>query len=281
MWTTVIPVDALQQAQANRQAWLLLDARFDLADAGTGLRAYQQGHIPGAQHIDLEKHLSGNPNGHNGRHPLPDRQTLAAFLSGLGLQRQQQVVVYDQGNYLFAARAWAMLRWLGHSQVAVLDGGLDAWLAHGGALDQHTPPSNQSAWNPETSLLSIVSADELLAQLDTPRYLVVDARTAERFAGVPHPLDPRCGHIPNAKNRFFADNIATTGLLHDPAVLRQHWQTLIGVQYRPEQVVHQCGSGVTACVNLLAMAYAGLPGSQLYVGSWSEWASDGSRPIAV
>lgn len=282
-YTTLISAPQALAESSSRNDLLWLDARFDLADTQWGLAAYHQGHLPHAQYIDLERDLSA-PASEHGRHPLPAREAWLATVRRLGLSKQHQVLLYDDGQMMYAARAWMMLRWLGHAHVAVVDGGLNALLSAGARLSSVSTPADhiESAdFMAQKPLLGLVDSATLLADLagDTPRYLLVDARTPERYAGQPHALDPRSGHIPGARNRFFQLNNQANGGFLPMATLQAQWQAVLGT-YRPDQVVHYCGSGVSACVNLLAMEYAGLSHSQLYVGSWSEWAAHADNPIA-
>lgn len=280
--TTMKPYQTLISA-AELQALpptaaLILDLSFDLADPGAGERAYASGHLPGAHYLNLDRDLSGAKTGSNGRHPLPTREALAARLAGLGLQPGQQVVCYDAQGGMYAARAWWMLRWLGHAAVAVLDGGLAAWQASGGGLEQ-TPPQQPATGSFQLgdSLVGSLDAGQLLARLGTLR--LIDARAEERFRGEVEPLDKQAGHIPGASNRLFKNNLAADGRFKSAALLRAEFEPLLA-PYGAAQVVHQCGSGVTACHNLLAMEHAGLTGSRLYPGSWSEWSADPRRPVA-
>jgi len=274
-----VELQALQTAQAEL---LLFDVGFDLSDITAGEQAFAAGHLPGASYLHLERQLSGaktDAQGRfQGRHPLPDRDAFAQQMSELGLQADSQVVVYDAQGSMYAARLWWMLNWIGHEAVAVLDGGRQAWAAAGGTLTQQ-PPAGRSAsgFQARPSLVASLSAEELLAQIGRMR--LIDARAAERFRGELEPLDAQAGHIPGASNRFFKHNLQADGSFKPAAMLHAEFSSLLA-PFSPEQVVHQCGSGVTACHNLLAMAHAGLTGSLLYPGSWSEWSSDPDRPIA-
>lgn len=272
---TLIDVPALQRLLSAGQALVLLDCGFDLFDADAGARAFAQGHLPRAQYAHLDHDLAGPKTGRNGRHPLPARDALAARAGHWGLAPGVQAVCYDDQGGVYAARAWWLLRWLGHAEVAVLDGGRGAWLAGGGALEA-TPPARAPA-PPYPSLppgMPTVGADTLLATLPARR--VLDARAPERYRGETEPLDPVAGHIPGALNRVFKLNLAADGRFKPPGLLRQEFEAL-GLGEAP---VHQCGSGVTACHNLLAMRHAGLTAGLLYPGSWSEWCSDPARPVA-
>ena len=265
---------------------LVFDVRHDLADHEAGRRAYEAGHVPGALYLDPETRLSGPRTGRNGRHPLPERTEFAALMRSQGLTARTQVVVYDAGNGMFAARLWWMLRWLGHESVAVLDGGWAAWLAAGGEAETGwRDPALSEAQAIQGTVLSgkpsmpQVDARAVLANLDERRFTVLDARAADRFSGAAETLDPVGGHIPGALNRPFQDNIGPDGRFKPPARLREEFEALLGDRL-DHGVVHQCGSGITACHNLFAMELAGLRGSALYPGSWSEWCSEPTRPVA-
>ncbi|MEJ6005577.1 sulfurtransferase [Paucibacter sp. AS339] len=261
---------------------LLIDVSFDLSNTEAGETAYQQSHLPGAHYLHLDRDLSSkkidDEGRFKGRHPLPQREQFALRMQQLGLNKGQQVVAYDGQGGMYAARLWWMLRWLGHAPVAVLDGGLQVWQASGGAMNSETPPSRVGDFQAAASLVEHVSADQLQAQLGQVR--LIDARAPERFRGEVEPLDNKAGHIPGASNRLFKNNLQADGRFKPAEVLRAEWEALLA-PFNSAQVVHQCGSGVTACHNLLAMQYAGLVGSQLYPGSWSEWSSDPTRPVAI
>lgn len=261
--------------------WLIFDVRHDLADHAAGRAAYEQGHIPGALYLDHERQLAAPKTGRNGRHPLPDRSDFAALMRSQGLTAQSQVVVYDGGNSMFAAHLWWMLRWLGHHDVAVLDGGWAAWLAAGGASEtgSNVPVgADEQVFTPRAAMPT-VDAQAVLANIGKPVFTVVDARAANRYRGEVEPMDPVAGHIPGALNRPNSLNLQDDGTFKPAAALREEYGSLL--QNVPAgEVVHQCGSGITACHNLFAMELAGLPGSALYPGSWSEWCSDPARPVA-
>jgi len=278
-FTTLINVDELKALQAAGAPLCLLDASFDLANPAAGRALHAASHVPGARHIDLEGDLSApkQPGGAGGRHPLPRREAFAATAGRLGVAPGVQVVVYDRSGGIYASRAWWMLRWLGHGAVAVLDGGWAAWATQGapdtGAVaDAALPPLPLAA-----PLVSTVDAGELMRRLG--RWPLIDARAGERFRGEVEPLDAQAGHIPGALNRPFTQNLGADGRFKPAAELHADFVALLGAQ-RPGEVVHQCGSGVTACHNLLAMETAGLAGSRLYPGSWSEWSADPTRPVA-
>lgn len=277
-----------EQLRANlgRADWLVFDVRHDLADHGAGRRAYEQGHIPGALFLDHETDLAAPKTGLNGRHPLPDRQDLAALMRLKGLTSGKQVVVYDAQGSLFASHLWWMLRWLGHPHVAILDGGLPAWQQAGGELEigQRQPSVSeaqavQSLNLPHEAAMPTVNADQVLANIAKPAFTVLDARAPERYRGEVEPMDPVAGHIPGALNRSHGANLDAQGRFKSAAQLQAEFQALLG-DTPATDVVHQCGSGITACHNLFAMELAGLPGSRIYPGSWSEWVSDAARPVA-
>ncbi|ARP52982.1 sulfurtransferase [Alcaligenes faecalis] len=273
-----------EQVQANldNSEWLILDVRHDLADHQAGRRAYEQGHIPGAVFLDHEVDLAAPKTGLNGRHPLPSRQELAQLLQQNGLRDGMQVVVYDAQGSLFASHMWWMLRWLGHPQVAILDGGWQAWQQLGGAEESGSAkpvPAAAKLSVPEQAAMPTVQTEQVLKNLSKPIFTVLDARAAERYRGDVEPMDPVAGHIPDALNRSHLNNLGEQGRFKPAEQLRQEFQDLLG-SISAEMVVHQCGSGITACHNLFAMELAGLSGSSIYPGSWSEWVSDASRPVA-
>jgi thiosulfate/3-mercaptopyruvate sulfurtransferase len=258
--------------------WIVFDCRHDLADTETGRRAYAQSHIPGARFVHLDADLSGPKSGTNGRHPLPDPAQFCARLAALGMHKGQQAVAYDATGGFYAARLWWMLRWVGHTRAAVLDGGWDAWRKNGLPVTAQLPAITSGAFN-GAALNHTVDARFILDQIGQSQIKVIDARSPDRFRGENETLDPVGGHIPGAINRFFKDNLATDGRFKPAAELKREFSAVLGA-LPPAQAVHQCGSGVTACHNLLAMEIAGLSGSKLYPGSWSEWCSDPQRPVA-
>ena len=276
--TPLVLPERLIAALAAGAAPMIVDCSFDLADPGAGERAFEQGHLPGAIYAHLDRELAGAKTGRNGRHPLPARADWADTLARLGVTPARAVVLYDAQGGMYAARAWWMLLWAGHRAVSVLDGGLPAWKAAGGALESGAvrPVAAPAPYPLGESLVAAVDADALLKSLG--RVTLLDARAGERYRGEVEPLDKRAGHIPGARSRFFKDNLDAQGRFKPADELRAAF-TAFGAT--PAQVVHQCGSGVTACHNLLAMEVAGLPGSVLYPGSWSEWSADPARPVAV
>jgi len=279
MFDKLVSVDALA-AHSEDPTWRVFDCRHDLQNIEYGIQAYAKGHIPGALFLHLDRDLSGEKTGGNGRHPLPEIATFATRMSACGVGAGTQVVAYDNESGIFAARLWWMLRWLGHDNVAVLDGGLPGWRRARLPLELEVRnvPAAQFVPQPRDE---IVATAEVLAKLHAPDMLILDARSEERYAGENETLDPVGGHIPGALNRFYFDNLDDAGCFFKPVdELRAEYKNLLDGS-DPQSVVQQCGSGVTACHNLLAMEVAGLPGSKLYVGSWSEWCSDPARPVAV
>ena len=264
--------------------WVILDCRHDLARPDWGAEAYAAGHIPGALHAHLDRDLSGPRTAASGRHPLPEPATLALTFGRFGIDERVQVIAYDQGPGAYAARAWWLLRWLGHARVAVLDGGFAAWERAGlPTSTQHAAPLPRH-FTPRPDAAQVVSTGELAAALAAgsgarAAPLVIDARSADRFAGENETIDPVGGHVPGAHNHPYTGNLDARGQFLPPAQLRRAWTaTLRGRP--PQAVVAMCGSGVTACHNLLALETAGLPGAKLYAGSWSEWIRDPARAVA-
>ncbi len=279
-FTTLISADELA---AVIDHVVLFDCRYELSDHAAGRRAYDEAHIPSARFLDMESELSGPKTGRNGRHPLPERSRLLALLAAHGVSDETQIVAYDSHGGAIAGRLWALARWVGHRNVAVLDGDLRAWRKAGFPVTAEVPAPAQagrlSADRP--ALITLMSADEVMARLDDRQHnQVVDARAPERFTGAVEPIDPVGGHIPGALNRPFSGNLRPDGRYKPAEVLRDEFEALLAGR-PPESFVHQCGSGVTACHNLLAMEHAGLTGSRLYPGSWSEWGSDPNRPVAT
>ena len=276
--TPLVSPDQLLAALAAGASPVIIDCSFDLADPAAGERAFAAGHLPGAVYANLDTDLAGPKTGRNGRHPLPARSDWATTLARLGVTPGRAVVVYDAQGGMYAARAWWMLLWAGHRAASVLDGGLGAWQAVGGQLEAGAakPVAAAAAYPMGPSLVPAIDADALQKSLG--RVTLLDARAGERYRGEVEPLDKRAGHIPGARSRFFKDNLDARGRFKPAAELRAAFEAFGAA---PPQVVHQCGSGVTACHNLLAMEVAGLPGSVLYPGSWSEWSSDPARPVAV
>ena len=284
-YTTLISVPELQALLASGQPLMVFDCSFDLAQPEAGTQAYLASHIPGAVYAHLDRDLSlkqpapGEQAASGGRHPLPSRERFAAWLSSIGFTNGMQAVVYDRNGCNYCGRLWWMLKWAGHDAVAVLDGGLQAWTSAGGAVLAGAEPARTPAnFTLQAPLRRLASAAEVLAALGQGGQTVLDARAAPRYRGEVEPLDPVAGHIPGALNRPFTENIAADGRFKPAQLLRAEFQALL--QGRPAAtVVHQCGSGVSALPNLLAMEVAGLGPTALFAGSWSEWCSDPQRPV--
>jgi thiosulfate/3-mercaptopyruvate sulfurtransferase len=258
---------------------VILDCRHDLARPDWGDTAYAQAHIPAAMQAHLDRDLSGPITATSGRHPLPDPHLLASKFGAWGIDSTVQVVAYDQGNGAFAARAWWLLRWLGHANVAVLDGGFAAWQEAGLPVSTERPGRAPRTFVPQPDSAATLSAADVQQGLARGEIVLVDARSADRFAGENETIDPVAGHVPGASNHPFARNVDARGRFLPAPALRELWErTLAGRE--PTAVVSMCGSGVTACHNLLALEIAGLPGARLYPGSWSEWIRDPARPVA-
>lgn len=281
MHTTLIDAATLSRHLDDPQ-WVILDCRHDLMNPHAGHDSFAIGHIAGAQFANVDTDLSGAKIAADGkflgRHPLPGRAALIETLRGFGINDDTQVVAYDAHGGMFAARLWWLLRWVGHPAVAVLDGGLVAWQAAGLPMVTHAERRTPGAISERASLVSTVSVDDVQANLSTQARTVVDARAADRYRGENETIDPVGGHIPGAKNRFFKDNLTPDGRFKDAARLKAEFAPLFD---EPTKAIMQCGSGVTACHNLLALEIAGLSGAALYPGSWSEWVGDPSRPVAT
>ena len=276
-FTTLISTAVLASHMAD-QAYAIVDCRAKLDDPGWGALEHATAHIPGAVYADLTTDLSGPKTGTNGRHPLPEPHTLAHTFSRLGITSGIQVVAYDQENGMFASRLWWLLRWLGHDAVAVLDGGFKKWTGEGRPVeggDTHRP-SRDFTGSPRPDMA--VDVATVASHLGASAPLLVDARAPERYRGEVEPLDKTAGHIPGAKNHFFQWNLDEQGLFRTPEELRAKISATVG-SVPADQIVCYCGSGVTACHNLLAFEHAGLTGAKLYAGSWSDWSSDTSRPV--
>jgi thiosulfate/3-mercaptopyruvate sulfurtransferase len=277
--TTVISADTALQ-YLGHDNWIVIDCRFSLANPDYGVNAYRQGHLPNARYAHLENDLSSAATSLTGRHPLPDFNQLAKKIAAWGITFNNQIVVYDDAGGVFAARLWWLLRCLGHNPVAVLDGGIQHWIAQGYPVTTHLPVHSAGhfkAYLDTTQWLDTPAVENSLAKKSI---CLIDARTPERYRGEQEPIDPVAGHIPGALNRSFKDNLNDQGLFLSPKELQQQFKQLIQGT-ATEHVVHTCGSGVTACHNLLAMEHAGLTGSKLYAGSWSEWICDKNRPVAT
>ena len=275
-YTALVSTDVLA-AHLDDPDWAVVDCRFDLARPVWGRTEYEASHVPGAVYADLDRDLSSSPTGTNGRHPLPAPDVLARTFSAWGIDASVQVVAYDQDAGMFASRLWWMLRWLGHPGAAVLDGGLAAW-----TRDEHPTASGSESrpgrrFEPAVDDRMLADAEAVARAIGSDVQVLIDARAPERFEGRTEPLDPVAGHIPGAVNRFFKDNLRADGTFRSPDSLRQDFERILASSEAPSAICY-CGSGVTACHDLLALEHAGLLGARLYAGSWSEWCSDPGRP---
>jgi thiosulfate/3-mercaptopyruvate sulfurtransferase len=277
--STLVTVEQLQ-AHLSDPGWCVVDVRHDLMKPEVGRAAYAAGHIPGAVFAHIDDDLSGAKNGRNGRHPLPQRADLVEAFRRWGIDDDTQIVAYDAQGGNFAVRLWWLARWLGHTRVAVLDGGWPLWLTRTGESSADVPARPRGRFTDRGSTMPQADAEAVVRNLAARERLVLDARTPERYRGEQEPIDPVAGHIPGARNRPWQRNLDADQRFKSPEVLRKEFGEVLGTR-TPAQVIHQCGSGVTACHNLLAMEIAGLAGSALYAGSWSEWIADPARPVAT
>lgn len=258
--------------------WVVVDCRWQLSDPRLGPRRYLEGHIPGALYADLDADLSAPRTAESGRHPLPDPQRLARRLGAWGVGDDSQVIAYDDAGGAYAARLWWLLRWLGHDAVAVLDGGIAAWTAAGGAFELEPPVPVARHFRATPDDDRWLEAADIEAALTDARGLLLDARGAARYSGAEEPIDPKAGHIPGALSAPYTGNLDADGRFLPAAELKARFEALLGARGAADAVVY-CGSGVTACHDLLALEHAGLSGARLYAGSWSEWVGDETRPI--
>lgn len=281
MYTTLIDCPTLAAALGAPDL-LVVDCRFDLALPGWGEQAFREDHVPGAIYAHLERDLSGVVSAATGRHPLPDPDALAARFGAWGIDERVQVVAYDQGNGAFAARLWWLLRWLGHGAVAVLDGGFAAWRAAGLPVSAAEPgPRAPCSFQRRAPVGGApMTTAEVMRGLQSGTMRLIDARAPDRFRGQNETIDPVAGHVPGAVNQPFTLNLGAEGRFLPTAELRARWSGALGGR-SPTAIVSMCGSGVTACHNLLALEHAGLAGARLYPGSWSEWIRDPARGIAT
>ncbi|MGZ5200013.1 MAG: sulfurtransferase [Telluria sp.] len=281
MYTTLISAADLA-SHIDDPNWVVVDCRHDLANLSAGRDGYAVAHLPHAVFADMETELSGAKRGPDGvfrgRHPLPEREAFIETLRGWGVNDNTQVVAYDAHGGMFAARLWWMLRWVGHEAIAVLDGGMAAWQAAGQSLVAQVDSKPRGGITARDSLAPSVSVAEVRDNIGSGARTVVDARSPDRYRGENETIDPVGGHIPGAKNRFFKDNLDAEGRFKGAAQLKSEWS---GIVADPARAVMQCGSGVTACHNLLALEVAGMQGAALYPGSWSEWCADPARPVAT
>jgi thiosulfate/3-mercaptopyruvate sulfurtransferase len=277
-WTTLIDVEELAERLDD---CVVVDCRHTLSDPAAGRRGHRDARIPGSRFLHLDEDLAAPVRAGSGRHPLPDPERLRARLAGLGLSDDTQLVAYDEAGGTMAARLWWLARWLGHEAVAVLDGGLAAWRAAGYPVasgDDERAPRAAGVLTRRPPLADPVAVEAVERHVAARDRLLLDARGSERYRGETEPIDPVAGHIPGALNRPQSSNLRPDGRFLPAPVLRQAFDALLAGR-PPGSVVHYCGSGVSACHNLLAMEHAGLRGSALYPGSWSQWCSDPSRPV--
>jgi len=268
-------------SRLNDPTWVIFDCRHDLVDHGKGAKLYAESHLAGAYFASVETDLAGVKNGRNGRHPLPASDQFATFLALHGVNKKSRIVAYDDAGGLYAARLWWLARWIGFTQVALLDGGWQKWISERRAVTAEMPVARTNVANssPTVDMSMLWGANDVLRRLEMSDSLLIDARAAERFRGEIEPMDPVAGHIPGAVNRFFKANLNSDLTLRPVMDLHREFVAIIGAR-AVEDVGHSCGSGITACANIFAMEYAGLSGSKLYAGSWSEWVSDPLRPVA-
>jgi thiosulfate/3-mercaptopyruvate sulfurtransferase len=278
-YTTLVEPALLAQHLSDPR-WVIVDCRFDLAKPEAGRTQYRSGHIPGARYAHLNEDLSGPITPSTGRHPLPSPEGFARQLGAWGIDAHTQVVAYDDASGAIAARLWWMLHWVGHEAAAVLNGGLSAWLAAGFALESTERTATPATFVPRVQPDRAIAVEALIPALAARSATLVDARAADRFAGQNETIDPVAGHVPGARNHPFMSNLDTERRFLPPEVLRERWTKTLGGA-SADDVVAMCGSGVTACHDLLALELAGFTGARLYPGSWSEWIRDRSRPIAT
>jgi thiosulfate/3-mercaptopyruvate sulfurtransferase len=256
----------------------VFDCRFSLKDSQGGLKSYQSGHLPMAQFADMDTQLSSAMTRTSGRHPLPDASVFLAQLKAWGINKDTQVIVYDDISGAFAARLWWMMRWMGHEKVAVLDGGMQQWTQQGLALNQDKVEFAAGDFSGSANMDWLVDIDTVREQLDANKITLIDARAADRFTGKDKNIDPVPGHIPGSNNLPFGGNLTKDGMFEASDIINQRFTKIIQDQALTN-VVNMCGSGVTACHNLLAQAVAGIPPTKIFIGSWSQWIKDPSRPV--
>lgn len=276
--TLVEPAELARHLRDPR--WVSVDCRFDLTKPEAGRALYRAGHIPGARYAHLNEDLSAPITPRTGRHPLPSPEEFARRLGAWGIDAQTQVVAYDDASGAIAARLWWMLHWLGHEAAAVLNGGLSSWVASGFAVETAAPKVTPATFVPRVRADRAITVDALVPTLASRSATLVDARAADRFAGQNETIDPVAGHVPGARSHPFMSNLDAERRFLPPEVLRERWAKTLGGA-SGDEVVAMCGSGVTACHDLLALELAGFTGARLYPGSWSEWIRDRSRPIAT
>lgn len=277
-YKTLISTEVLAKP-LRPSSWIIVDCRFDLANPEAGFGSYQQAHIPGAVYAHLNRDLSGPITPESGRHPLPEPQAFKATMSRLGVDSSRQVVAYDDAGGMLASRLWWLLRYYGHQAVAVLDGGFPKWQREGRPVETGVHQNAPAQFNGKPQQGWVVALDEVERNLKHERFQLIDSRSPERYRGDVETIDPVAGHVPGARNHFYGNNLDPQGVMRSPLALRQQFQTVFAGK-KPEGTVFYCGSGVSACQNLLALEHAGLSGARLYAGSWSQWCKDSGRPIA-
>jgi len=275
--STASPLTSTDELARNLRSCRVFDCRHNLLQPELGARQYEESHIEGAVFARAEVDLSGPKTGKNGRHPLPAREAFLEWLGHQGIKRTDRIVCYDESTGGTASRLWWMLRWVGHESVSVLDGGFAKWVKEGRPVSSSTPTFPPTTYNAGPALQATVELEELARSFR--ERLLIDARAPARYRGEQEPIDPVAGHIPGARNRFNLDNVTADGTFRSPSELKQAFEAVLAGA-APAEAVHYCGSGVSACHNLLAMELAGMPGGKLYVGSWSEWSADPSRARA-
>jgi thiosulfate/3-mercaptopyruvate sulfurtransferase len=279
MHTTLISTELLEQ-HLNDSSWLLADCRYNLKDETWGRQQYIAAHVPGAIFVNLAHDLAAPRTGSNGRHPLPSPEVMAATFGRLGIDNDTQVIAYDQDAGPYASRLWWMLRYIGHDAVAVLDGGFAKWIREGRQTRADEETRRSATFRPRLRPDMRLTVEEVAAHVGDSSMLLVDARSPERYHGQPDPLDVVPGHIPGARNRFYRHNVGDEGTFRTASELKHDFEAVLNGR-SPKETVMYCGSGVTACHNLLAMEHAGLRGARLFAGSWSEWEADPNRPIEI
>ncbi len=279
MYTILIEAEELLGV-IGRPNTIIFDCRHSLTELNFGINSYNDNHLPNAVYASMDEHLSQKPNGLNGRHPFPEIQIFSDWLKNCGVNNSSQVVAYDDAGGVYASRLWCLLKWLGHEAVAVLNGGVQTWIQSKGALDREAAQATKKGNFKPNPKNILVDSQYVLKHIKNNEVLIIDARANDRFRGENETIDPIAGHIPGAKNRFFKTNLDDNGKFKNANTLKKSFLELIDDR-TDQQVVHQCGSGVTACHNMLAMEVAGIKNSRLYPGSWSEWIADSSRPISV
>lgn len=277
-YNTIISAQQLNDISSDDNV-RVFDCRFSLKDPQGGLKSYQAGHLPAAQFADIDTQLSSTMTESTGRHPLPDVDVFLAQLREWGVNNDTKVIAYDDISGAFAARLWWMMRWVGHNKVAVLDGGMQKWTDQGYSLSQQDASFTMGNFSGQANMDWLVDIDTVRSQLDNNQITLIDARAVDRFTGKDQTTDPVPGHIPGAQNLPFGGNLTKDGFMQSPEVIKQRFANIIQDQSLTN-VVNMCGSGVTACHNLLAQAVAGMPPTKIFIGSWSQWIRDSSRPVA-